>query len=134
MKRSKIFRNIIIILILAFAIFFYVRYYWVFGSGTKAGVLNTFMLKGYVFKTYEGKIIQSGFKANVQSNEFEFSVVNDRVAQILLENSGREVELHYKEYFGAVPWRGMQRYIVDSVYEIRGLQQQPGITPRVGGQ
>lgn len=127
---KKIFRYTIIILIIGFGIFFYVRFYWVFGTGTKAGVLNTFMKKGYIFKTYEGKIIQSGFKANVQSNEFEFSVTDENVARILLANSGREVELRYREYFGALPWRGMQKYIVDSVYEIRGSAGESIIKPK----
>lgn len=127
---KKIFRYTIIILIIGFGIFFYTRFYWVFGTGTKAGVLNTFMKKGYVFKTYEGKIIQSGFKANVQSNEFEFSVTDENVARILLANSGREVELRYREYFGALPWRGMQKYIVDSVYEIRGSSGESIIKPK----
>lgn len=128
--KKKILRYTLLILVIGFGIFFYIRYYWEFGSGTKAGVLNSFMKKGYVFKTYEGKIIQSGFRANVQSNEFEFSVVDEKVAQILLHNSGREVELRYKEYFGAVPWRGMQKYIVDSVYEIRKAPNETIISPK----
>ena len=78
------------------------------------------MRKGYIFKTYEGKIIQSGFKANVQSNEFNFSVTKESVAKILLNNAGKDLEVHYIEYFGALPWRGLERYIVDSVYEVRG--------------
>ncbi|MFZ1799534.1 MAG: hypothetical protein WAU24_06675 [Chitinophagaceae bacterium] len=88
------------------------------------------MKKGYVFKTYEGKVIQSGFKVNVQSNEFEFSVLNENVAKILLDNAGREVELHYKEYFGALPWRGMQKYVVDSVYEVRNSQYPSVLSPK----
>lgn len=88
------------------------------------------MKKGYVFKTYEGKIIQSGFKQNIQSNEFNFSVTSPSVAQILLNNAGREVEVHYREYFGAIPWRGMERYVVDSVYEVRNSGNQNGISPR----
>ena len=130
MKGRKIFRTILILLVLGFGIFFYVRYFWVFGAGTKAGTLNTFMNKGYVFKTYEGKIIQSGFKVNVQSNEFDFSVTKESVAQILLNNAGREVEVHYKEYFGAVPWRGMQKYVVDSVYQVRSSEDNRGISPQ----
>jgi hypothetical protein len=130
MKARKIFTYIIVILIVGFGIFFYTHFYWEFGSGTKAGTLNTFMRKGYMFKTYEGKIIQSGFKANVQSNEFNFSVTKDNVAQTLLNNAGREVEVHYIEYFGALPWRGMERYIVDSVYQVRGSDSNNGITPK----
>ena len=93
MKARKIFTYIIIILVIGFGIFFYSHFYWEFGSGTKAGTLNTFMKKGYIFKTYEGKVIQSGFKANVQSNEFNFSVTKESVAQTLLNNAGREVEV-----------------------------------------
>jgi hypothetical protein len=130
MKARKIFTYIIIVLFIGFGIFFYSHFYWEFGSGTKAGTLNTFMKKGYIFKTYEGKIIQSGFKANVQSNEFNFSVTKESVAQTLLNNAGREVEVHYIEYFGALPWRGMERYIVDSVYEVRGGDSNNGISPK----
>jgi len=128
--KKKIFRYTIIILVIGLASFIYGRFYWEFGHGTKAGVLNTFMKKGYIFKTYEGKIIQSGFKANVQSNEFEFSVTDEKVAQILLNNAGKEVELHYKEYFGALPWRGMQKDIVDSVYQVRGDSKESTISPK----
>ena len=130
MKRKNLLTYIIIIIIAGLGIFFYTQFYWQFGSGTKAGTLNTFMRKGYVFKTYEGKIIQSGFKANVQSNEFNFSVTKESVAQTLLNNAGREVEVHYIEYFGALPWRGMEKYIVDSVYEVRGSDTKNGISPK----
>jgi hypothetical protein len=121
---------IIVSLLLIVVGFFYFRYYWVFADGTKAGILNTFQKKGYLFKTYEGKIIQSGFKVNVQSNEFEFSVVSESVAKMLMENAGKDVELHYKSYFGALPWRGMQKFIVDSVYEVRGSNGETIISPK----
>jgi hypothetical protein len=130
MRRRKILRIVLIIVILGLGIFFYSHFYWEFGSGTKAGTLNTFMKKGYIFKTYEGKIIQSGFKANVQSNEFNFSVTKESVAQTLLNNAGREVEVHYIEYFGALPWRGMEKYIVDSVYEVRNGDKNNGLNPQ----
>ncbi|MCO6496056.1 MAG: hypothetical protein J5I50_00185 [Chitinophagaceae bacterium] len=116
---QKVIRTIVVLLILGLGVFVYVRYFWVFGTGTKAGTLNTFMKKGYLFKTYEGKIIQSGFRTNIQSIDFNFSVVNENVANILLNNAGKEVELHYKEYLAPLPWRGMEKYIVDSVYEVR---------------
>lgn len=130
MKGRKIFRTVMIILVLGLGIFFYVRFFWVFGSGTKAGTLNTFMKKGYVFKTYEGKIIQSGFRQNIQSIDFNFSVVSESVADVLLNNAGKEVEVHYKEYLGALPWRGMEKYVVDSVYEVRSSNDSRGVYPR----
>ncbi len=130
MKGRKIFRTVIILLILGLGIFSYVRFFWVFGTGTKAGTLNTFMKKGYVFKTYEGKIIQSGFRQNIQSIDFNFSVVSESVADVLLNNAGQEVEVHYKEYLGALPWRGMEKYVVDSVYQVRSSNDNRGVNPR----
>lgn len=130
MNKRKIIWTFFTVLIVALVAFIYWRYYFVFAEGTKAGQLNTFQRKGMLFKTYEGKIIQSGFRANVQSNEFDFSVTDEKVAQQLLNSSGREVELHYKRYFGSLPWRGMQGYIVDSVYEVRGIEGETIIKPK----
>ena len=101
----------------------YYRYYWVFGEGVKSGELNYVVRKGYIFKTFEGKLIQSGFRSKtpgtIQSYEFEFSVGDKGVAEKLMLSSGKEVELHYKEYLHAVPWRGYTNYVVDSIIAIR---------------
>lgn len=118
------------ILLLVLVGFVYWRYYFVYSEGTKAGILNTFQQKGFVFKTYEGNLIQSGFKANVQSNEFVFSVVDKKVADVLNQNSGREINVHYKRYLGALPWRGVEKYIVDSILEVRGLGNETIIAPK----
>lgn len=127
---NKFFKIAAAVIIAGLIVFCYVRYVYVFAEGTKAGVLNTFQKKGYVFKTWEGIIIQSGFKANVQSNEFVFSVTNQQVIDMLEKNSGREVNLHYKRYFGTLPWRGMSTYLVDSVYEVRGVAPETTIKPK----
>ena len=126
----KIIWSVSAILLTALVLFCYWRFYFVLAQGTQAGTLNIFQQKGIIFKTYEGKIILSGFKANVQSNEFSFSVTKESVAQQLLQVSGREVNVHYMQYFGALPWRGMQKYIVDSIYEVRGIQGESILKPR----
>lgn len=124
---------IIVVLILLVGGIFYWRYYWVFGEGVKSGELNFVVRKGYIFKTYEGKLIQSGFRGGVagsiQSYEFEFSVVNDRIATVLMENSGKQFDLHYKEYLGAVPWRGNTKYVVDSILSMSGNPDLKIINP-----
>jgi hypothetical protein len=116
---KKFLRIALLIFILFIALVFWWRYYFVFGEGVKAGNLNFFVKKGYVFKTYEGRLIQEGFKSAtpgaVQSNEFEFSVTNDSIASILERNSGKIVELRYKEYLHTLPWRGMSNYVVVEV-------------------
>jgi hypothetical protein len=126
----KKFLTIVLLSIIVFAgVWFAWHFYWVLGEGVKAGQLNYFNKKGYVFKTYEGKLIQAGFQGgqagSVQSNEFRFSVVNESVANKLMSNSGKEFELHYKEYMGALPWRGISEYVVDSIYSIRDARILP---------
>ena len=126
---KKFLRIFVSLLIIGLIIFIGARYFFVFGEGSKAGQLNFFVKKGYVFKTYEGRIIQTGYKSlvpgSIQSNEFEFSVTNEKVANVLMAHSGATLELHYKEYLGAIPWRGMSRYIVDSVMSVRDENGQP---------
>lgn len=98
---------------------FYFRFYFVFGEGVKSGELNYVVKKGIIFKTYEGKLIQSGIRSkaagSIQSYEFEFSVENAKLAERLMLEGGKVVELRYKEYFGALPWRGFTKFIVDSI-------------------
>ncbi len=125
--KSRIFAWTGVILALALAGFIYVRFYFVFGDGVKAGELNQFIYKGYVWKTYEGKLIQAGFRgsakgssAAVESYIFDFSVADEEVANELMRCSGKSVELHYKEYLGTLPWRGMQKYVVDRIVSTSG--------------
>ncbi|MFB6457566.1 hypothetical protein ACE38W_20015 [Chitinophaga sp. Hz27] len=121
-----VFIVVTVILLILGGIFFY-KFYFVFGKGVKAGELNYFVQKGYIFKTYEGKIIQSGYKGqtsgSIQSNEFQFSVTDENIASKLMTASGKVVELHYKEYLGAIPWRGFSPFVVDSIISISDPNQ-----------
>ena len=116
---KKILSIAAFIFLIVLIVFFWWRFYFVFGEGVKAGNLNFFVKKGFVFKTYEGRLIQDGFKSTspgaLQSNEFEFSVTSDSIAAILELNSGKNVELRYKEYLHTLPWRGMSPYVVIEV-------------------
>src|ERR1700754_906387 len=109
----------VLVIVSGLLLFILFRYFFVFGEGVKAGELTYVVKKGFLFKTYEGKLIQNGLRSKapntIQSYEFVFSVSNEAVAQKLMLNSGRNVELHYKEYMGAVPWRGYSEFIVDSI-------------------
>ena len=124
-----------LLIILGLAIFGYVRFYYPFGEGVKSGGLNYVVHKGVIFKTYEGKLIQAGFRAQtsgVQSHEFDFSVTNKELAERLMLLGGQNVELHYKEYFGALPWRGFTKFVVDSIVSSRPIYYQPapvGVLP-----
>lgn len=121
--KGKVISWIVGILIVAAAAFIYFKFYFVFGEGVKAGQLNQIIYKGWIWKTYEGRLIQTGFNSDdkggkIQSNEFNFSVVDEKIADSLSHCSGKVVELHYKEYNGRLPWRGMQRHIVDGIVSV----------------
>ncbi len=119
-------------ILLAAVIFCAFRFYFVFGSGVKAGQLNQVVYKGVIWKTYEGRLIQTGFKSNsktnsLQSNEFNFSVTDRAIADSLMRCGGKQVELHYKEYFGRLPWRGHSTYIVDQILSVTSPVQSTEI-------
>ena len=134
---KKVWIIISSIIVVAAAVFVFFKFFFVFGSGVKAGELNLFVYKGYVFKTYEGRLIQAGYNSKnsnntIQSNEFNFSVKDEKVAKQLERCTGKMVELHYKEYLGTLPWRGMTHYVVDSVYSVsqmNGATEMPVAIP-----
>ena len=112
---------------------FLFHFYFVFGEGTKAGELNFVVYKGVIFKTYEGRLIQSGFNSRsatraqagggIQSNEFNFSIKDKEIAEVLMRKSGCMVQLHYKEFRGALPWRGHSKYVVDKIEYIKDIYE-----------
>lgn len=116
-------RTLMVLLVLGLIAFVYFKFFFVFGDGVKTGHLNYAVKKGNVFKTYEGKLIQEGYKSKtagvIQSYEFEFSVRSKKIYDTLAANSGKLFDLHYKEYHGVVPWRGNTKYIVDSIISMR---------------
>ncbi len=125
---KKFISILLISLLLIGSGFIYFKYYFVFGEGVKSGELNYMVRKGILFKTYEGKLIQSGFRASkktkntgIQSYEFKFSVKNKSIADSLMLCSGQNLELHYKEYNGALPWRGVSEYVVDKIISINEI-------------
>ena len=100
----------------------YFKFFWVFSDGTKTGELNSLTYTGYLFKTYEGEMILTGYGAKnsygtVQSKTFKFSVADAEVAEKLTQMTGLRVTVHYKEYKGALPWRGYEKAVVDKVTE-----------------
>lgn len=137
--RTKVITWIAAILIVAAAAAVYFKFFFVFGEGVKAGELNQIVYKGWVWKTYEGRLIQTGFNSGssgngkIQSNEFNFSVVDKTVADSLMQCSGKLVKLHYVEYNGKLPWRGMQKHIVDGILSVEQSNQGTAI-PIIDGE
>ena len=123
-RKTKVITIIALVAVLVLTLFIYFRFFFVYSSGVNAGDINYFQRQGVVFKTYEGKMIQSGFKSTssntegLHSNEFKFSVTDRAVADTLMRCSGKRVELRWKRYFGTLPWRGQSQYIATEVLSV----------------
>jgi hypothetical protein len=121
---GKIVTTIVSLLLLVLAGFVYFRFFFVYSEGTNEGDINYFQREGFIFKTYEGKMIQTSYNshntsATIQSNEFKFSVEDERIAKQIDNNSSRQVKLHWKRYLGTLPWRGNSQFVVDSIISVR---------------
>ena len=121
---------VVLILVLGAALGYY-KFLWVFSDGTKTGELNSLTYTGYIWKTYEGEMILSGYGAkgsvngSVQSKYFKFSVQDKAVAEEIKQLTGQRITVHYKEYKGALPWRGYERAIVDRVETSEPINPEP---------
>lgn len=128
-------KTIIIIVLAVLAIIsgvFYWNYYNRFSDGYREGILYSFQRKGNVFKTYEGTMIQPGLRSarqgGLNTNEFYFSVSDQKVSDSLEKAIGKTVRLHYSQYRKTLPWRGENynldnkdngQFIVDRIEEVK---------------
>ena len=127
---GKIITVLSTLAVVALVLFVYVKFFFVYSQGVNEGDINYFQYEGFVFKTYEGKMIQTGYnsrnsQSTIQSNEFKFSVEDEQVAKQIENSSSRQIKLHWKRYLGTLPWRGKSQYVVDSVVYVQPVYQTP---------
>ena len=134
---AKILTWTSVLAVLALAGYIFIKFFFVYAEGINEGDINYFQREGYIFKTYEGKMIQSGLKSpkgvqgSIQSNEFKFSVDDEKVAAELNEISNTGVKLHWKRYRGTLPWRGNSEFVVDKVVSSQGAPSASKAEPAV---
>ncbi len=118
-KTKRIFRWILVLVIIFLGTFVYWKYFYSYSEGYRAGLLQKFSHKGTFFKTFEGEIILSSVSSNnnvaIASEKFLFSVPNKNLAIQFDTLQGRNVIVHYIQKNGPVFWRGDSEYLVDSV-------------------
>ena len=116
---KKFFRWIITILVIVLAVFIYIKYFYTYSEGYRAGLLQKFSKKGIIFKTYEGEMILSSVATNkeiaIASEKFFFTMINKDLIRQFDTLQGQSVIVHYIQKNGAVFWRGDSKYLVDSV-------------------
>lgn len=139
---KKILFVLLLLLILP-ALYVYWYYFNVYSDGDREGVMMKISRKGDIFKTYEGEIMQPGFRAgagSINSNNFKFTALNEEVSKKLNAATGKTVKVHYIQYRRTLPWRGENyntdnaetgQYVVDNVLEVNTASQTqvPATTP-----
>jgi hypothetical protein len=119
LKIRKIFRWFIFLFILFVCLFVYLKYFYTYSEGYRAGLLQKFSNKGIFFKTYEGEMILSSIASNKEvalaSEKFYFTMVNKDLIRQFDTLQGQNVIVHYIQKNGAVFWRGDSKYLVDSI-------------------
>jgi len=119
-KKTKRFLNWVLAFLFIFlAIFVYIKYFYTYSEGYRAGLLQKFSNKGIIFKTYEGELILSSVASTsnvaIASEKFQFTVLKKNVNIMFDTLQGKNVIVHYIEKKGPLPWRGDSRYLVDSI-------------------
>lgn len=89
--------------------------HWSYSDGERAGILQKFSRKGWVFKTYEGELAMS-IVPGVTPTIWDFSVRDRSLVEKLNGALGKRVALHYTEHRGVpTSWFGETPYFVDGV-------------------
>jgi len=116
---KKILRWVIAVIVLIVISIIYVKYFYTYSEGYRAGLLQKFSHKGAIFKTYEGEIILSSVSSSrdvaLASEKFLFSVTNKSLVRQFDTLQGQPVIVHYRQKNAPVFWRGDSPYLVDSI-------------------
>lgn len=89
-----------------------------YSDGSRVGLVQKVSRKGLVWKTYEGGLVQDGFRLNAQtgsgSNTWLFSVQDKSVADAIdaAAEKGQRVKLTYEQRAFVMPWQVSTPYIV----------------------
>lgn len=118
-------RIIIVALILGLGVMAFL-YYGVYEKGYLAGKVLRVTEKGFLFKTYEGKINLDSFGAlkgvSPVAETFDFSIEADQTEVILqlqqVALSGERVNLYFIKRYVQFPWRGDTKYFVTKVERV----------------
>jgi len=118
-KTKKFFKWVLSLIVIIACIFIYVKYFYTYSEGYRAGLLQKFSSRGILFKTYEGEMILSSVSSNkdvaLASEKFLFTLTNKNLIRQFDTLQGDMVIVHYKQKNGNVFWRGDSQYLVDSV-------------------
>jgi hypothetical protein len=98
-----------------FAIYTWLSLTWSYSEGERAGYVQKFSKKGWVFKTWEGELAMVTIPGTLPEI-FAFSVREDSVATHINRTMGKRVKLIYEQHIGVpTDWFGETEYFVTGV-------------------
>lgn len=78
--------------------------------------------RGVLFKTFEAEVVDPAkvddpSSAGTYTHPVSVSIAADSVARAMtaLQGSGRKVRLHYRRFYGTVPWRGESKIVITAL-------------------
>jgi hypothetical protein len=96
---GRILLVVLVLAVLAGALWTWFSLSWAYSEGERAGVLQKFSKKGWICKTYEGELALY-VVGGVAPQIWYFSARDDKVAQELSAAVGEHIRLHYTEHRG----------------------------------
>lgn len=123
----KIFKRILIVIVLLFIGFFALLYWGTYERGVMAGKILRISEKGYIFKTYEAKLSIESFGALkgtspiAETFDFSVSTKQDSIVKQLQDVAltGERVNIHYIKRYVRAPWRGSTKYFAVEVERLK---------------
>ncbi|RNC71748.1 MAG: hypothetical protein ED859_03300 [Desulfuromonadales bacterium] len=91
--------GVVALVVVGFAAYTWVTLTWSYSRGERAGYVQKFSQKGWLFKTWEGELQMIPVPGSVPE-KFFFSVRDDAVAQKLNGSVGKKVALIYEQHKG----------------------------------
>jgi hypothetical protein len=122
-KTKKFLKILVAVIFIALIGYYCFAYYAVFENGVMAGKVLRISERGFLFKTFEGKLNLETFGAlkgaSPIAESFDFSVEKDKTDVIKeLEEvalSGERVNLYFVKRYKSFPWRGETKYFIEKV-------------------
>jgi hypothetical protein len=106
--------------------YFWVALNWSYSTGERAGWVQKLSDKGWVCKTWEGEMAMVSMPGTM-SEKFNFTVLDDTVAEQVNKLMGKRVSVYYEEKVGLpTSCFGDTRYYVK---KISLVEEAPGTAP-----
>ena len=60
---GKVATTLSVLAVVGLAVFIFIKFFFVYSEGINEGAINYFQKQGFLFKTYAGQMIQTGYSS-----------------------------------------------------------------------